>query len=161
MTIDEIEESLLAIISLIRSVNKEASIIFTVSPVRHLKDGFIENSRSKSHLSSAVHRVVEPRKKLYYFPAYEIMMDELRDYRFYNEDMIHPNDLAINYIWDKFKSVWFSVSSLEILKTVENIQLKLAHKPFNPESNQHKKFVERLNQDIDIICQKYPHILFE
>jgi len=102
LSITDISESLAAINALIKSVNKNVSIIYTVSPVRHLKDGFIENQLSKAHLLSAIHSIVEPRKNTFYFPSYEIMMDELRDYRFYKEDMIHPNNIAIDYIWENF-----------------------------------------------------------
>lgn len=102
LTVEEVSESLEAINSLIKSINPETTIIYTVSPVRHIKDGFIENQRSKAHLLSAIHQVVESRNNTHYFPSYEIMMDELRDYRFYAEDMIHPNQTAIDYIWEKF-----------------------------------------------------------
>ena len=110
LSIDEVSQSLNAIIGLIKSVNKEASIIFTVSPIRHLKDGFVENTKSKAHLVSAIHAVLSLRaqSRCYYFPSYEIMLDELRDYRFYKEDMLHPNAIAINYIWEKFQQVWMS-----------------------------------------------------
>jgi hypothetical protein len=108
LSIDDIYNSLQNSIDLIHSVNKKASIIFTVSPVRHLKDGFVENTRSKSHLITAIHQTIEAEKQSHYFPSYEIMMDELRDYRFYDEDMIHPNQTAVNYIWEKFKEVWIS-----------------------------------------------------
>ena len=118
LTVNEITESLQSIVELIRSVNKKASILFTVSPVRHLKDGFVENTQSKAHLIAGIHQVVEPRHHLHYFPSYEIMMDELRDYRFYAEDMIHPNQTAINYIWEKFKS-----SSHQILEYTQFIVL--------------------------------------
>ena len=114
-SVDTITESLQAIIALVKSVNPEVSFLFTVSPVRHIKDGFIENTQSKAHLIAAIHNVVEPRNSLYYFPSYEIMMDELRDYRFYNADMLHPNEVAIDYIWEKFKTVWLSADALQNL----------------------------------------------
>ena len=86
----------------------EANFIFTVSPVRHLKDGFIENNRSKSKLILAVHQIIRNHSnKCFYFPSYEILMDELRDYRFYSSDWIHPNEEAVNYIWDKFADTFF------------------------------------------------------
>ena len=97
LLVEEITKSLAAILVLLKSVNKDISVLFTVSPVRHLKDGFIENTQSKAHLIAAIHQVLE-HQNVSYFPSYEIMMDELRDYRFYAEDMIHPNKTAINYI---------------------------------------------------------------
>ena len=103
LSIQQIEESIESIISLVHSVNPNCKFIFTVSPVRHIKDGFIENTLSKAHLISAIHKIINhhPLPNIY-FPAYEIMMDELRDYRFYTEDMLHPNQIAIDYIWIKF-----------------------------------------------------------
>ncbi len=106
LTIHKVSETLEEIISLIKSINTNTTILFTVSPVRHLKDGFIENQRSKSHLISGIHQVLK-QPYVSYFPSYEIMMDELRDYRFYAEDMLHPNKTAINYIWNKFCKLGF------------------------------------------------------
>ncbi|SED18382.1 GSCFA family protein [Tenacibaculum sp. MAR_2009_124] len=160
LSINEIKESLDALTSLIRSENSKTSIIFTLSPVRHLKDGFIENQRSKAHLLSAIHKVVDERKNIHYFPSYEIMMDELRDYRFYKEDMIHPNNVAINYIWERFKNVWISEDTQATMKTVDTIQKGLAHKPFNPESDQHKVFLKKLSDKLKNIQQHFPSIKF-
>ena len=160
LTVDEISESLEAIISLIKSINKNATVLFTVSPVRHLKDGFIENQRSKSHLISAIHTIVEPRKNINYFPSYEIVMDQLRDYRFYAEDMIHPNKTAINYIWNKFSEVWISDASEKTIKEIEIIQKGIAHKPFNESSGQHQKFLNNLELKKQNIISKLPFIQF-
>ncbi|WBX74012.1 GSCFA domain-containing protein [Tenacibaculum pacificus] len=146
LTIDEIAESLDAIIALTKSVNPDISIIFTVSPVRHIKDGFIENQQSKAHLLSAIHSIIDAKKNIYYFPSYEIMMDELRDYRFYAEDMIHPNNTAINYIWEKFIEVWISEQSKETMQKVATIQKGLTHRSFNPTSEAHQKFLKNIEQ---------------
>jgi len=145
LLVEQIRESLVETIKLISSVNPEASIVFTVSPVRHLKDGFIENTQSKAHLVTAIHQVVKSNKQLYYFPSYEIMMDELRDYRFYKEDMIHPNAIAIEYIWKNFQKVWISETANEIMDEVEYIQKGLLHKPFNPDSERHAKFIKSID----------------
>jgi len=144
LSVDEITASLEAMIVLLKSINKNINIIFTVSPVRHLKDGFTENTQSKSHLIVAVHNVVNHRENIHYFPSYEIMMDELRDYRFYAEDMIHPNKTAINYIWEKFVSIWFTQKSTETMQEVEIIQKGISHRPFNANSTQHQKFLKNL-----------------
>lgn len=160
LSIEQIAESLDAVFSLIKSVNPKVSVLFTVSPVRHIKDGFIENTRSKSHLLAAIHQVVEPRKQSHYFPSYEIMMDELRDYRFYNIDMLHPSMLAVDYIWKKFKMVWFSEDALKISETVESIQTKKAHRPFNSSSEAHQQFLRKLQSEIDDLSVQYPHIFF-
>ena len=160
LSIDTISESLEAIFLLIKSINKNASILFTVSPVRHIKDGFIENSQSKSHLITAIHQVIDKRKYNYYFPSYEIMMDELRDYRFYAEDMIHPNKTAINYIWEKFTSTWFDVSVNSTMKEIDMIQKGMLHKPFNPDSEKHLQFLANLEQKKLKIMREYSFISF-
>ena len=148
LSVEEIGNSLENIITLVKNMNPSVNIIFTVSPVRHLKDGFVENSQSKAHLLSAIHKTVDNRNQLYYFPSYEIMIDDLRDYRFYSNDMVHPNETAINYLWEQFKQVWIDEKSTSIMKQVDTIQKGLAHKPFNSNSNQHKAFLENLHQKI-------------
>ena len=160
LPVAEINKSLSSIISQIREVNPSINFIFTVSPVRHLKDGFIENQQSKSHLISALHQIIPLHKNTFYFPSYEIMMDELRDYRFYKEDMIHPNLLAINYIWEKFYENWLSDEALELKKEVIKIQKSLEHKPFNPNTDGHREFLASLQEKIELLKKKYPHISF-
>jgi len=158
--VKSIIESLEAIIELVKSVNPKVLILFTVSPIRHIKDGFIENTQSKSHLISAIHQVIEPGKGTYYFPSYEIMMDELRDYRFYSEDMLHPNPTAVNYIWEKFQSVWISSETEKVMNDINIVQRGLMHKPFNPESEQHKAFLKSLEDKKSQLSQQFPHISF-
>ncbi|PKH49441.1 GSCFA domain-containing protein [Tenacibaculum sp. Bg11-29] len=160
LSINEITASIEIIISLIKSVNKNVNILFTVSPVRHLKDGFIENQRSKSHLLSAIHNIIEPRENTYYFPSYEIMMDELRDYRFYAEDMIHPNKTAINYIWDKFFTSWTSEETQQTMSKVAIIQKGLTHRSFNPTSEAHLKFLNNLQQKKETLVKAFPFMKF-
>ena len=155
LPVKEISVSLENMCTLIKSVNPEVHIIFTVSPVRHLKDGFVENSQSKAHLISAIHQIIDKRKQQYYFPSYEIMMDDLRDYRFYNIDMLHPNETAINYIWEQFQKVWIDENTLSIQKEVETIQRGLAHKPFNPNSEQHHQFLKNLQLKINKLKMSY------
>lgn len=160
LTVDEITENIEAIIALIKSVNRDAIVLFTVSPVRHLKDGFVENTISKAHLIAAVHNVIDARKNSFYFPSFEIMMDELRDYRFYEEDMIHPNKVAINYIWEKFTNNWFSDNCFLIMKEIDIIQKGLAHRPFHENSEQHQTFLNNLALKIENITNQYSHIKF-
>jgi hypothetical protein len=111
--------------------------------VRHLKDGFTENMQSKSHLITAIHSIMKTKNSSY-FPSYEIMIDELRDYRFYAEDMIHPNKTAINYIWERFAETRISESSKLTMKEVDTIQKGISHRPFNENSEQHQKFLTNL-----------------
>jgi hypothetical protein len=160
----EIEESVQRIILNIRRVNQTASVIFTISPVRHLKDGFIENQRSKANLISAVGKIMEStlaNQNVRYFPAYELMMDELRDYRFYAEDMVHPNSLAIDYIWEKFKFVWVSEKAKVVMELVQEIQKGLSHRPFNKEAEQHQIFLKSLDEKISVLKKKHPFMNFD
>lgn len=156
LSVDEVLESLEVMVTLIRSANTKASIIFTVSPVRHLKDGFVENTRSKAHLISAIHQMVDPKSHIHYFPSYEIMMDELRDYRFYDDDLIHPNSTAINYIWDKFQMVWISEKASKTMETVDEIQKGMLHRPFNPNSEAHQNFLQKLELKKQKLKKEYP-----
>ncbi|MEZ4841654.1 MAG: GSCFA domain-containing protein [Flavobacteriaceae bacterium] len=160
LTTEQVSTSLRNSIALIKKVNKNAVVIFTVSPVRHLKDGFIENQLSKAHLLSSIHEVITAEKNVHYFPSYEIMMDDLRDYRFYNEDMIHPNHTAIDYIWGKFTETWVSKDAYTVMNDVDTIQKGLAHKPFNPTSKQHQEFLKSIEQKINVLSKKYPSITF-
>lgn len=160
LSVDEITESLAAIIALLKSINKNINVLFTVSPVRHLKDGFIENTQSKSHLIAAIHNVVDERKNTHYFPSYEIMMDELRDYRFYAEDMIHPNKTGINYIWEKFVATWFSEETKPTMTTIDTIQKGILHRPFNEKSEEHQLFLKNLLSKKDKIENQFPFINF-
>jgi len=162
LSVETIEKSIQNTIDLIQKINPNVNFIFTVSPVRHLKDGFVENQRSKSHLITAIQNLQSATFNLQseYFPSYEIMMDELRDYRFYAEDMIHPSQVAIDYIWERFSQTTISEESHSIMNEVETIQKGLAHRPFNPNSESHKKFLDNLNQKINTLALKFPHIKF-
>ncbi|MFZ3273729.1 MAG: GSCFA domain-containing protein [Lutibacter sp.] len=153
LSVDEITASLKNICHQISAVNPKSTVIFTVSPVRHIKDGFVENSLSKAHLLTAIHQTLEVVHGKY-FPSFEMMMDDLRDYRFYNSDMIHPNETAVDYIWEHFKHVWLAENTASIIKEVETIQKGLAHKPFNPDSEQHKEFLADLQQKILVLEKK-------
>jgi len=159
LSIAEISESLAHSISLIKSLNSDVSITFTVSPVRHLKDGFIENTQSKSHLIAAIHTLVN-KQNVSYFPSYEIMMDELRDYRFYAEDMIHPNNTAINYIWGKFIDIWFSEETKLTMKEIDEIQKGILHRPFHEDSEPHQQFLKKLEQKKSSLLERLPFINF-
>lgn len=161
LPVDVIEKSIQNTIDLIVSLNPNINFIFTISPVRHIKDGFTENQLSKSHLFTALHKTINYKPStINYFPSYEIMMDELRDYRFYTEDMLHPNQVAIDYIWHKFSENYVSEKSISIMQEVSEIQKSLRHRSFNPESDQHQKFLSRLHQKIILLEEKQPSIKF-
>jgi len=161
LSVEEIKNSLESILQSIKSINENAQFIFTVSPVRHLKDGFVENQRSKAHLITAIHDMKNsPSLSGDYFPSYEIMMDELRDYRFYKVDMVHPNQLAIDYIWEKFKQAWISEKAFTVMDQIETIQRGLQHRPYNIDSEAHKRFVKSLKDKISYLQQAYPFMEF-
>jgi len=160
LSIETISKSLQNIFSRISEINHNAIIINTVSPVRHIKDGFAENSLSKAHLISAIHQPSTINHQLNYFPSFEIMMDELRDYRFYAEDLLHPNKTAIEIIWQKFSEVWIASETETLQKEIVSIQNGLLHRPFNPQSKEHLQFSEKLQQKITSLKQHYPHIIF-
>ncbi len=160
LSIAQIEMSLQNLISEIQTINPNCNFIFTVSPVRHIKDGFVENTLSKAHLISALHAASFQLPTSSYFPSYEIMMDELRDYRFYAEDMLHPNQTAIDYIWIKFFENYVDEKEFGLMNQVCEIQRALKHRPFNPNSESHKKFLENLNQKINTLVKKHPNFQF-
>lgn len=160
LSISQIETSLKNIIAEIHAVNPNCTFIFTVSPVRHIKDGFVENNLSKAHLISALNSSNFQLPSLNYFPSYEIMMDELRDYRFYAEDMLHPNQTAIDYIWIKFFENYVAEKEFEVMQQVCDIQKALHHRPFHPNSESHLKFLENLNKKINTLVKKYPQLHF-
>ncbi len=164
LSTEEIQSSLHRLVNWVQQVNPKANLIFTVSPVRHLKDGFVENQQSKSHLITALHSVLSSRaqsRDVSYFPAYEIMMDELRDYRFYGKDLVHPNELAVEYIWEKFKSTWISPDCYSVMDEVDGVQKGLLHRPFNPDSEAHQTFRKSLRTKITYLQERYPFMKFE
>ncbi|MEN3325003.1 GSCFA domain-containing protein [Mariniflexile soesokkakense] len=165
LSVETIAQSLETIVRAIKSVNSKMSIIFTVSPVRHIKDGFVENTQSKAHLITSIHQFLNQKSSIVnrqssYFPSFEIMMDELRDYRFYTEDMLHPNQTAINYIWERFQEVWISNEALQTMIRVDEVQKGLKHKPFNPNSEAHQKFLHTLEEKQIQLQKEYPYIKF-
>lgn len=160
LSVEEVATSVKNCLALLKKVTPTITSIFTVSPVRHLKDGFVENQQSKAHLLAGIHQAVNMKNQVHYFPSYEIIMDELRDYRFYQEDMIHPNTTAIAYIWEKFTQAWIAKESETTMQKVEAIQKGLSHKPFNPNSKQHQKFLVALHQKIAQLQLTYPSITF-
>ncbi|MEX0274793.1 MAG: GSCFA domain-containing protein [Flavobacteriaceae bacterium] len=164
LSIDDISESLGFLIRGIGRINPSAQLIFTVSPVRHLRDGFIENQRSKSHLLAALHHTLGEKgdmERARYFPAYEMMMDELRDYRFYERDLVHPNALAVDYIWQRFKEVWVLGEANGTMVEVDKIQKGLQHQPFNARSKAHRIFLEDLSHKIHILKGRFPFMEFD
>ena len=161
LSIDSIQKAIQNTVSLIATLNPKCNFIFTVSPVRHLKDGFVENQVSKSHLIAAIYATTNTKQQtLNYFPSYEIMMDELRDYRFYADDMMHPSPMAIDYIWERFAATQIAANAIATMELVQTIQKGLAHRPFNPNSESHQKFEANLKEKIATLEAQYSFMKF-
>ncbi len=138
--------------------NSNLRIIFTISPVRHLRDGFVDNNRSKAVLIQAVHHLVNKFPKLYYFPAYELVIDDLRDYRFYADDMVHPNYITTGYVWEKFTDSFIDEQSQEIMKEINKLSAAKQHKAFQPTSMKHKKFLQTNFEKTALLQKAYPFL---
>jgi hypothetical protein len=151
---DEIYGLMINSLNLIQTINPNAKIILTISPVRYLSFGFFENNLSKANLFVAIDKLIKQRKDCYYFPAYEIVMDELRDYRFFAEDMLHPNYQATNYVWEKMRLCLIENDTLELMDEIYKINAALNHKPRNPNSEAHKKFIQSTIQKIKSLKDK-------
>lgn len=154
LSIEEIKTSFNAIAPLL----KDKTILFTVSPVRHWRDGAIQNQRSKSILIESIHQLIAENKNCHYFPSYEIMMDELRDYRFYAADMLHPNEIAVNYIWEKFATSFFSEHTVSILNYIEKGRLLFNHRVMNNNSAENELFENKKEEFKTQFTTKYPAI---
>ena len=157
---DDVSDVLLGIETKLRTINPTCSIINTVSPVRHIKDGLIANGRSKAHLIAGVQEIVSPEKLNYYFASYEIMMDELRDYRYYKEDLIHPNQTAIAIIWNAFTGSWICLETAALQKKIATIQSGMLHTPFNENSKAHIHFKKELEVQISQVQKALPWATF-
>lgn len=162
--VNEISTKWIDFIKKIKEINSKIKIIFTVSPIRYLKDGAVNNQISKSILLLSVYEIRKYFNNdgfVFYFPSYEIMMDELRDYRFYDIDMVHPSELAINIIWEKFSSLFFDAKTIQLNKQIERIHKAVAHRPFNINSSEYKTFCKGTIKLINEINSQYPDIDFK
>jgi len=160
LSVEEVVSALKQMQEGLINFNPSLKIIYTISPVRHLRDGFVENNRSKATLHLAVQQLTQ-LANTFYFPAYELVMDDLRDYRFYAEDMVHPNYAATNYVWKKFIATCVDESSQELMKEINIVNAAKNHKPFNPTSEQHKKFLQINFGRVKKLEQQFPYINFE
>lgn len=161
LTVDECADSLMKSVRLLREGNPDIKVILTVSPIRYAKYGFHGSQLSKATLLLAVEKVMKTApspENIMYFPAYEIVNDELRDYRFYKEDMLHPSEQAVEYIYERFAETFFGKETLQFLKEWKPIKEALAHRPFHPESQEYLNFVKRTQQLIHDLSQKYPSL---
>lgn len=136
------------------------NILFTLSPVRHTKEGIVENQRSKALLLSTMHEIVEQYEEVTYLPVYELMLDELRDYRFYKEDMLHPNAQAVNYIFEKFGNAYFSEATMEFIEENFKIMRSLQHRSSQEQDPKYLEFREALKRKIQKQREKVNHPIF-
>ena len=139
----------------LKKFNPDLNVLFTVSPVRYVRDGLIENNRSKGILLNAVHTLIEQNANCFYFPAYEIVIDELRDYRFFKEDLVHPNELAINYVWEKFVNTLCDEETKKFLAEYEPLLKSMHHRPLQEDTEAYKKFKLQLEAKVKTIERKY------
>ncbi|MBI4947067.1 MAG: GSCFA domain-containing protein [Bacteroidetes bacterium] len=161
LSAEDIVNEFTPLIQQLQKINKKINIIFTVSPIRHWKDGAEDNMLSKAILIVSVHKLMSALKQIYYFPSFEIMMDDLRDYRFYEEDMLHPNPVALKYIRKKFSETFFDEPTLLLQKEIEKIIKARLHKPFNSGSENHAGFIKKNIALIESLESKYPFLNFK
>ena len=157
LSVDDIVRQYDETIKTIQQHNNSIRILFTVSPIRHLKETLHGNQISKATLLLAIDKLMTQHTCVEYFPSYEIMMDELRDYRFYADDMMHPSPLAIEHIWKHFADVFFPPRTKKFLQTWEEIRQALDHRPFHPDSEQYKQFLSQIELRIHRLKEKYPN----
>jgi len=160
LQVDEIVQVWTKLHKEIGKINPKLKVIFTISPVRHKRDGFIANQHSKSILFVAVNKLIDMFDNVLYFPSYEILMDELRDYRFYSEDMVHPSDVAVNYIMDKFANAYFNDKTRKLNGLIEKIISAANHRPFNTQTEEYQKFCKSILTKIDEVEKQTPTIDF-
>lgn len=159
LTVEECADALREAITLLRQANPKVNIIITVSPIRYAKYGYHGSQLSKAVLLLTADKVIkEEGERVYYFPAYEIVNDELRDYRFYKADMLHPNEQAVEYIWEQLVATCFSAEAKQFLEEWRPIKEALAHRPFHPEAAAYQDFIKKTKQKAKMLELKYPNI---
>lgn len=159
LSVLQLTEIIQSTIIALQNMNPDIRIIITVSPVRYLRDGFVENARSKAHLVTAVHEVLERQRGVYYFPAYELFLDDLRDYRFTKEDLVHPNNQAIDYIWDKFEKSYFTPEALLFNADMQTLANMKNHRPLYPETRHYQQFQNKISELEMHLTKKYPFLI--
>lgn len=160
LSVDEITTAFQEVMKVLLTGNKNLKFIFTVSPIRHMRGGMIQNQRSKSRLQLAVEQLTEQFQSAHYFPAYEYVLDELRDYRYFAKDLVHPSELAVDLIFEKFAESYFSNSTIELCRKVEKIQAALKHRPFYPRSMEHQRFLSKLENQMKQLMEAHPELDF-
>lgn len=158
MTSDEIVQVFTQTIDQLLKVNPDVQLIFTVSPVRHHRDGIVENNRSKARIIESVHQLCDNYTQAYYFPAYELVIDILRDHRYYDIDFVHPNYLATDHVWGRLKDACMNEQTQALMKQVHEIAIARGHKPRFPQTEAHQKFRRSCAQKIQALMAQYPYL---
>lgn len=160
LKVEEIVAALSPIFEKLKAELPDLEVIATVSPVRHLRDGLVENQRSKATLLLSLDEIEKRLPYVHYFPAYELLLDDLRDYRFYAEDMSHPNQLATDYIWQYFEGAFFEEKTKLCCDRIERVLTALAHRPFHPQSVEHKNFIHNQREVLQKLSVEFPGLDF-
>ena len=158
MTIEEIQTALDGCLYQLFYFNPGLKVIFTVSPVRHIRDGVVENNRSKARLLESVHHLVEKFDRLYYFPAYELVIDVLRDYRFYDIDMVHPNYPATQFVLEKFTEYGIGAAARPLMEEVRKLVVARKHRPMHPGTAAHHQFLRTHYEKTLLLSRQYPFL---
>ena len=162
LSVEEIVDDYAELTTMLLAKYPDMDVTFSVSPIRHIRDGLHENQLSKATLLMAIDTLQEKlhSERIHYFPAYEMMMDEFRDYRFYAADMVHPSEVAEQLIWERFVEYTMSTATKEQMKEVENVERMLSHRPLHEETEAYKQFLKQLILKIDQLTDKYPQLDF-
>jgi hypothetical protein len=150
-----------SLITTLRSVNPKLKILFTVSPVRYIRDGIVENNRSKARLLELAHTLCEKFEHIYYFPSYELVIDVLRDYRFYDADMAHPNEQAVEFVWEHAKKILFSKETQQLISQLKELLNAMGHRPFLIETSAHQAFRNKMFEKSKTLKAQYPFLNLE
>lgn len=158
LSVDSIVEALKSVLIKLQQQNPKVNVLFTISPVRHIRDGLVENNRSKARLIESVHLLCEQMSNVQYFPAYELVIDVLRDYRFYDVDLVHPNFAATSYVWERFVQSFIDAPTQQLMKELNAITIAENHRPRFPDTQVHKDFCAKNAASIKELMQQYPHL---
>lgn len=155
---EEVLNGLKDIVNSARSNNPQLNIVFTISPVRHYREGLVDNNRSKGLLHNAVGEIQQLSEGIHYFPAYELIVDDLRDYRFFAEDLVHPNYMATQYVWEKFSAACIDEESRGLMEKINRINAAMQHKPRQPHSVQHQTFIAKMKAETELLAANAPFL---
>ena len=162
LAVDEIVEDAASLFDALWQQNASLQVVLTVSPIRHVRDGLHDNQLSKATLLLAADRLCAAFPgRVFYFPAYELLQDELRDYRFYADDLVHPSPLAVRYVWERFAQWCLSPEAVRLMAEVEDVRKALSHRPLHPESEEYKRFLGQIVLKMERLNGKYPYFDFQ